>query len=65
VLSPRVLKRNLLIAALVGSLLSLVNQYDVLRGASFTSPLFVKLLFNYLIPFAVSSLSAAVNRNHC
>ncbi len=60
--SGRVFKRNLLIALLVGALLTLANQFDViLRGPAHGS-LVVKICLNFLIPFVVSSVSAFANR---
>lgn len=61
-LSLRVLKRNALIAVIVGSILSFVNQYDAFSRHEFTLRLVLKLAFNYLIPFTVSIISALVNR---
>jgi hypothetical protein len=63
VLSGDVLKRNLLIALAVGSLLSLTNQLDVILNRGFTARLVMKIVFNFLIPFCVSSASALLNRN--
>ncbi len=63
VLSGDVLKRNLLIALAVGSLLSLTNQLDVILNRGFTGGLVMKIAFNFLIPFCVSSASALLNRN--
>ncbi len=63
VLSGAVLKRNLLIALAVGSLLSLTNQLDVIVNRGFTPRVVVKIIFNFLIPFCVSSVSALLNRN--
>ncbi len=62
VLSRRVFRRNLLIALAVGFVLSLANQLDVILREPSTAPLAVKLFFNFLIPFIVSSISAAINR---
>lgn len=63
VLSGDVLKRNLLIALAVGLLLSLTNQLDVILNRGFTARLVMKILFNFLVPFCVSSASALLNRN--
>ncbi len=63
VLSGDMLKRNLLIALAVGSLLSLTNQLDVILNRGFTPRLVMKIVFNFLIPFCVSSASALLNRN--
>lgn len=56
------LRRNLLLALLVGTLLSLANQFDALLTQPWTPHLGMKLVFNYLIPFAVATASAWVNR---
>jgi hypothetical protein len=60
--SRPVLKRNLLIALFVGCALSLSNQYDALFSRQFTSRLAVKVFMNFIIPFAVSTVSAVLNR---
>lgn len=57
-----VFARNLLMALIVGSVLSVANQLDVVLTQPLTSRLVMKLVFNFLIPFAVSSVSAALNR---
>jgi hypothetical protein len=61
VFSPDVFKRNCLLAIIVGCLLTIANQLDVLLSQPFTLRLGGKILFNFLIPFVVSSVSAAVN----
>lgn len=63
VLSPRVLKRNLVIALIVGSLLTAANQYDVISRGPIPATLLVKICFNFVIPFVVSSVSAHSNRH--
>jgi hypothetical protein len=62
VLCGRVLKRNALITMVVGCLLSLINQSGILFSDPFTVPLATKLSLNFLVPFVVSSLSSAINR---
>lgn len=57
-----VLRRNLVIACLVGSLLSIVNQGAFILEGSASYAVIAKIAANYLIPFSVSSISAAVNR---
>lgn len=59
---PAVLRRSAVIALLVGALLSAANQGAVLLRGPWTAGLFAKVLFNCLVPFIVSSVSAAVNR---
>jgi hypothetical protein len=60
--SRRVVRRSLTIAMIVGCILSIVNQYDVLAHGPYVAKLWIKLFFNFLVPFVVSSTSAAVNR---
>lgn len=62
VLGSRVLKRNLVIAVIVGSLLTLANQYNVILRGPISPKLLVKICFNFVIPFVVSSVSTYANR---
>ena len=62
VFSSRVVRRSLLIALVVGCCLTLGNQFDMLLRAPLTPRMMVKVLFNFTVPFVVSSTSAAVNR---
>lgn len=62
IFSRSVLRRNLLITLTVGCILSLANQYDVISRTPLSSKLVLKIFFNFLVPFIVSSASAAVNR---
>ncbi len=57
-----VLRRNLLIAVIVGSVLSTVNQMEFIVGGQITSRVLIKIVFNYLVPFTVASVSASLNR---
>lgn len=59
---PAVLRRSAVIALIVGAVLSAANQGAVLLRGPWTTGLFVKVLFNCLVPLVVSSVSAAVNR---
>lgn len=54
--------RNGLMALVVGALLTLANQMDVMLTEPFSLRLGTKVCFNFLIPFLVSSVSAAINR---
>ena len=62
VFSGSVLRRNLLLALIVGTLLSVANQLDVVLREPISVRLGVKICINFVIPFVVSSLSAALNR---
>lgn len=61
-LSPGVLCRSAAIAFVVGTLLSAANQAGVIMRGPMTPGLLAKILFNYAVPFVVSSVSAAANR---
>ena len=58
-----VLQRNSFIVLVVGSLLTLTNQVDVLLSGPFTVQLGAKVCINFLIPLVVYSASAAMNRH--
>jgi hypothetical protein len=60
--SGRVFQRNLLIALVVGSLLTLANQFDVILRSPVHAGLLAKMCLNFVIPFLVSSFSAYANR---
>jgi hypothetical protein len=49
------LRRTLKIAAVVGTLLSLINQGSVIFGGDATAATWLRVSFNYLVPFCVSS----------
>ena len=52
--------RSLYIAAVVGTILNLINQGDALFGAT---PLnWIKIMFTYLVPYAVSTYGAVSYR---
>jgi hypothetical protein len=60
--SGRVFQRNLLIALIVGTLLTIANQFDVILRGPLHVVLLVKMCLNFAIPFVVSSVSAYANR---
>ncbi len=62
VFSREVFMRNGLLAVIVGCLLTITNQLDVLLTKPFTFRLGTKIFLNFLIPFVVSSTSALMNR---
>ncbi len=62
IFSPAVLKKNLVIAAVVCVVLTAANQYDVLVSEPWTLRLGLKVLFNFVVPFVVSSVSVWFNR---
>ena len=62
VLTRSVLRRSACISLVVGTVLSVANQYEALGSGHVTSRLIVKVAFNFLVPFVVASTSAALNR---
>lgn len=58
-----VIRRNLTIALVVGAILSVVNQMDVILSGNFSATVLLKILFNFLVPFTVASVSSVVNRS--
>lgn len=55
-ISAELIRRAVKISAVVGSILNLINQGDVLWGGAELS--IMHFLLNYLVPFGVSSFSA-------
>ena len=62
-LSGPVLLRNLTIALIVGVVLSAVNQGGVLMNGDLSARVWIRVLFNLLVPFTVASVSCLVNRS--
>ncbi|NQZ77089.1 MAG: nitrate/nitrite transporter NrtS [Ekhidna sp.] len=48
---------SLKIAIVVGTILSIINQYDVLISWDFTLKDHLRIFLNYLVPFCVATLS--------
>jgi len=57
-----VMRRNALIAVIVGCVLTAANHWDALMREPPNAKLGAKIFANFLIPFIVSSASAALNR---
>ena len=60
VLQPQHLRRTLTIAVVVGTVLTAINQGDVIARGEATSTTLVKAVLNYLVPFIVSNLGLLV-----
>ncbi|GDY27431.1 nitrate/nitrite transporter NrtS [Agarivorans sp. Toyoura001] len=56
-MNKKIAKRALLVALIVGSLLNLINQWDVINGAAAN---WGALLFTYCVPFIVSYFSGVM-----
>lgn len=53
---PSNLRRTLTIAAVVGCILSIINQGDVVVHGDTTGATVVKICLNFVVPFIVSNL---------
>ena len=61
-LAPARLRRTAAIAVAVGTILTLLNQGDVILGGGATDATIVKAGLNYLVPFMVSNLGMLSGR---
>ena len=52
---PSTLRRTIFIAVVVGTLLSVVNQADVVAGGDADTTTWMRIAVNYLVPFCVST----------
>lgn len=55
-LEPAHLRRTLIIALVVGTWLTLLNQGNTLWSEAWNGELLIRVLLNYLTPFVVSNL---------
>ena len=55
---PAVFRRCGVVALVVGTLLSLLNQGDMILAGQFDRVVTLRVIGNYLIPFIVSNLGA-------
>jgi hypothetical protein len=57
------LHRAVVIALIVGTILTLINQGDILLHGAVTTLVIVKICLTYTVPYTVSTISAlAANR---
>lgn len=52
-------RRALTVAGIVGPILTVINQYDVLWRLEFSPRFWMKVLLTFLVPYCVSSFSSA------
>ena len=52
-------RRAVKVACIVGTILTTINQYDVILRGEFTPRLFLKILLTFTVPYSVSSFSSA------
>ena len=53
--SPIIVGRSLRVALVVGTLLTLINQGDVLLDGAISGEVIAKILLTYCVPYAVST----------
>lgn len=56
------LRRTVVIAIVVGTILTVVNQVDVIIAGNPTAFTAVKITMNYVVPFVVSNLGLLAGR---
>lgn len=52
-------RRALKVAGIVGPILTVINQYDLLLNLEFSPQLCFKVVLTFLVPYSVSSYSSA------
>ena len=52
---PDVVGRGLVFALLVGTVITAINQGDILASSAITPGIFLKILLNYCVPYFVST----------
>lgn len=52
--------RAVKVAAVVGPILTVINQGDVLLSGQYSPRVFLKILLTFLVPYLVSSFSSAL-----
>jgi hypothetical protein len=55
---PNVARRCFVIALAVGTVLSVINQWDALTSGDVPPVVWLRIAANYLVPFVVSNLGA-------
>jgi hypothetical protein len=55
---PLILRRSAVVALVVGTILSVVNQWGVVTSGNATAATWARIATNYLTPFVVSSVGA-------
>jgi len=54
------LRRSVKVAALVGTILAIINHYDMLLSGNFTTGRCIQIIVTYFVPFSVSTVSTAL-----
>ena len=59
---PERVKRTLTTALIVGTVLTLLNQVDVVVSGEATSITYLKCMANYIVPFVVANAGMLIGR---
>lgn len=57
-MQPEIVKRSVKIALIVGTLLTLINHYDLLFGEQLSTIKITKILLTYCVPYCVSTFAS-------
>lgn len=52
---PRTMRRALAVALVVGTVLNLINHYDLLIGSALTVGVVIQICLTYMVPYVVST----------
>jgi len=55
----RTVLRAVKVAAIVGPILTVINQYDLLLSGNYSARVIGKIVLTFLVPYCVSSFSSA------
>lgn len=64
VMHPPHLRRTVTIAAIVGVILTVINQGDILVAGDATTKTWIKTGLNFVVPFVVSNLGLLAGHRH-
>lgn len=65
---PDISRRALRVALIVGTVLTLINHYDLLLGKPLTLKVVIQIMLTYTVPYLVSThgqLLGTGDRKHC
>ncbi len=54
-LNPRVVKRSFVVALIVGTILNIINHYDLFFDATLSINTAIKIILTYMVPYFVST----------
>ena len=58
------LRRSLMVAVVVGTILTLLNQGDTILAGNWKTALYWKIPLTYCVPFCVATFGALTNSRH-